>query len=195
MDEAALDFASLNAHSAAPACINTFAYWLGVISDPTAQIALDAAEACAIMTHQFDSEEQAVDEAGLRGHPNIIPGILQPIAPVTLALSWSPFPSAIAALGRPVHLHRAEYGQALAVFCPVESPFFPADTPDQQHFLSLLQHCSARAARHKRRVFLTGSPGWSYSSEDLIVNSPELSLLMRAFGFVACARKPARSKP
>ena len=190
MNEAGLDFATLNAQSAAPAYTSTFAYWLGVLSDPSAQVALDADEACAVMSYQFGSEEQAVDEAGLRGYPNIIPAILHPVAPVTLALRWSPFPTAIAALGVPVHLHRAEYGKVLAVFRPVESPSLSAETTDQLHFLSLLQHCSARASRSKRWVFLTGSPGWSYTSEDFIDKSRKLRQLMADFGFVAYARKP-----
>lgn len=145
------------------------------------------------MSYQYGSEEQAIDEDGLRGYPDIIPAVLHPVAPVTLALRWSPFPSAIAALGAPVHLHRADYGMALAVFRPVESPSFIAESADQRHFLSLLQHCCARAARSKRWVFLTGSPGWSYTSEDFIAESPDLQRLMADFGFVAYARTPGNA--
>src|SRR5688572_23809257 len=121
---AELDFLALNAQSAAPAYTSTFAYWLGVLSNPSAHVALDADEACAVMSYQYGSEEQAIDEDGLRGYPDIIPAVLHPVAPVTLALRWSPFPSAIDALGAPVHLHRADYGKALAVFRPGESPSF-----------------------------------------------------------------------
>lgn len=193
MNEGELDFSTLNAQSAAPAHTSTFAYWLGVLSDPSAQIARDADEACAVMSYQYDSEEQAIDEDGLRGYADIIPSVLHPVAPVTLALRWSPFPSAIAALGAPVHLHRADYGDALAVFRPVESPSFAAESADQRHFLFLLQHCCARAARRKRWVFLTGSPGWSYTSEDFIADSPDLQRLMADFGFVAYARTPGNA--
>lgn len=190
MNEAGLDFATLNAQSAAPAYTSTFAYWLGVLSDPSAQVALDADEACAVMSYQYGSEEQAVDEDGLRGYPNIIPTVVHPVAPVTLALRWSPFPSAITALGTPVHLHCADYGKTLAIFRPVENSSFSAESADERHFLSLLQHCSTRAAHSKRWVFLTGSPGWSYNSEDFIAKSRKLRRLMTDFGFVAYARTP-----
>jgi hypothetical protein len=193
MNKAELDFSTLNAQSAAPAYTSTFAYWLGVLSDPSAQVALDADEACAVMSYQYDSEEQAIDEDGLRGYPDIVPAVLHPVAPVTLALRWSPFPSAIAALSTPVHLHRAGYGKVLAVFRPVGSPSFSAESADQRHFLSLLQHCSARADRSKRWIFLTGSPGWSYTSEDFIAKSRKLRRLMTDFGFVACARTPGNA--
>lgn len=187
MNQNQLDFPTLNARTA---CFDTFAYWLGILSDPSAPIALDAEEACSAMSYQFDCEEQAVEEKDLCGYPEIIPGILQPVAPVTLALRWSPFPSAIAALGAPVNLHQAGPGQVVAVFHPVENPAFAAETADQRHFLHLLQQACHRAKQAQRQVFLAGSPGWSYGAEDFIAGDRKLARLMKKFGFVAFARKP-----
>lgn len=196
MNPAEFDFETLKAASAGGSgatWLTTFAYWLGVLSDPTNKFARDADEACAAMSYQYDVEEQATELDSLRGYREIIPSIFQPVAPVTLALRWSPFPAAFAALGQPVYADRADFANTLAVFRPVEAPAFPATTPDEHHFHFLLTHTCERAIRAKRWVLLAGSPGWSYTSDNFIADNPDLQQLMADFGFVFYARKPANA--
>ena len=145
------------------------------------------------MSCQYDVEEQATELDSLRGYREVIPSIFHPIAPVTLALRWSPFPAACAALGQPIHTDRGDFAQVLAVFRPSDAPTFPATTADERHFQFLLSHSCERAIRTKRWVLLAGSPGWSYTSEDYIADDPELQQLMADFGFVFYARKPANA--
>ena len=192
MDPTKYNFETLQALSVGRAVNTTFAYWLGVLSDPTAEIAQNADDALSAMSFQFDIEEQAHDLSGLCGfRDGVIPTIFHPIAPVTLALRWSPFPAAFSALGEPVALNRGRFAKTLAVFKPVESPLFPAKSADERHFLFLLRRTCERAFRSKRWVLLAGSPGWSYTDKDFITEKPDLQKLMAAFGFVFYARKPA----
>ena len=189
------DFDALKAGSfgADATWLTTFAYWLGVLSDPSSKFCRDAGDACSAMSLQYDVEEQASTLENLRGRREIIPAIFHPVAPVTLALRWSPFPAAFAALGEPVQLHQGKVSTTLAVFRPVESPMFSATTADERHFQFLLSHVCERAIRTKRWVLLIGCPGWSYDSEDFIANDSELQKLMSNFGFVFYARKPANA--
>ena len=190
------DFETLKAASAGGGSwVSTFAYWLGVLSDPSTKFAREADEACSAMSYQYDVEEQAQELDSLRGYREVVPTVFHPIAPVTLALRWSPFPAAFAALGQPVHLNRGDFADSLAVFRPVECPTFPAATADERHFQFLLRHVCDRAIRAKRWVLLAGSPGWSYTSEDFIAGDPDLQQLMADFGFVFYARKPANASP
>ena len=192
MNPAEFDFETLKAASAGGGSwVSTFAYWLGVLFDPSAKFAREAKYACEAMSCQFDIEEQATELDSLRAYPKIIPSIFHPVAPVTLALRWSPFPAALTALGPPIYTNRGDFATALAVFRPVEAPTFPATTPDELHFQFLLRHACERAIRCKRWVLLAGSPGWSYNSEDFITGNPDLQQLMADFGFVFFARKPA----
>ena len=198
MDPAEFDFETLKAASVGAfvdgGCwVTTFAYWLGVLSDPSITFARDADEACSTMSFQYDIEEQATDFDGLRSNHEIMPEVFQPVAPVTLALHWSPFPAAFAALGQPIHTDRGSYAKALAVFRPVEAPAFPATSDDERHFLFLLRHACNRAFHSQRWVLLAGSPGWNYTSEDLIAEKPDLQQLMSDFGFVFYTRKPVNA--
>ncbi len=195
MNPAEYDFNALKAASfgASAGWLNTFAYWLGVLSDPSSKFAREADETCSAMACQYDVEEQAQEIDSLRSYRDVIPSIFRPIAPVTLSLDWSPFPAAFAALGQPVHLNRGGAGRALAIFRPVESPTIPSATADERHFLFLLRHACDRAIQTKTWVLLAGSPGWSYTSEDYIAGDPDLQQLMADFGFVFYARKPASS--
>jgi hypothetical protein len=87
-----LDFQTLASASAGGGSwCSTFAYWLGVLSDPQTNFARHADEACGTMSVQYDVEEQAIDEHGLRSYSDIIPALFHPIAPVTLALRWCRF--------------------------------------------------------------------------------------------------------
>ncbi len=182
---------------------STFAYWLCVTGWPFSRVLRSADWACAAMSHQYDTEEQD----NLRGFPQYVPRVIRPIAPVTVAYRWSPFPRAIELLGQPTRIRMDEYGTVLMLFEP--SHFETANDPctDLGHFEFLLKHACERAmqSRHlmfKRQVFLCGSPGWSYkltgfnSSEegdlDCCYENEERAELMKEFGFVHCSRKPPR---
>ena len=187
-----LDFDSLNeAHGSEDWC-NTFAYWLLVLKDQHNVHAQEAEEACAAMSFQFDVEDQAQDIEMLIGDAELIPSVLIPIAPVTLALQWSPFPVAIEALGPPLHLD-TKAGKVLATFNPLAQQEVAGFNPDERHFAFLLQHVCSRAIQSNSLVQLVGSPGWDYDSEDFIEEQPDLQNLMRDFGFVYTHRKPEKT--
>jgi hypothetical protein len=183
------DFEHLNAVSAGRG-FTTFAYWLGVLTDSPAYLRCRADDACAAMSYQYDLEEQAWKFDDLLNFRDIFPFDFEPVAPVTLALHWSPFPAAIAALGAPVYVDRGKYGKVLTLFRPLRPPTFRATTDDERHFQFLLSHGYERAIRVNGLIMLTGSPGWTYSSPDLIANNPRLQQLLGEFGFVFRARKP-----
>lgn len=189
---AKFDFETLKAESFGvdAAWLTTFAYWLGALADPTSEFARDAEDSCAAMSCQYDIEEQAFVIDDLRSRPELIPKIFRPVAPVTLALRWSPFPAAIAALGAPVHIDRGAFSRILAIFRPVDSPALSAATPDERHFGFLLRHACERAFRAKSWILLTGAPGWAYESEDLITGDRHRQKLMADFGFVSQSRRP-----
>lgn len=194
MEPANYDFDALKSASfgAGATWLTAFAYWLGVLSDPASGIARDGKEVGSVMSCQFDLEEQACELDDLRSNPDFIPSIFQPLAPVTLALRWSPFPTALASLGEPIHIHSGKFAKTVAIFRPVERlAFSHASNGDERHFQFLLGHANERAIRTKRWVMIAGSPGWSYDSEDLIAGDRELHQLMAEFGFVYFARKPA----
>ena len=65
----------------------------------------------------------------LIGDAESIPSVLIPIAPVTLALQWSPFPVAIEALGPPLHLD-TKAGKVLATFNPLAQQEEAGFNPD-----------------------------------------------------------------
>lgn len=185
-----LDFAALNHAAGYEAWNDTFAYWLLVLHDPTHPCAQDATEAQSAMSFQYDAEEQTEDIAGIATDPELIPQICRPIAPVTLALRWSPFPAALQALGPPAHLHTHQ-GNALAVFAPCLPLEVRGTTADEQHFAFLLREACVRAGAAKALVLLVGSPGWAYDSADYLAERPETQQLMRDFGFAYTLRAPA----
>ncbi|WP_223650865.1 hypothetical protein [Hymenobacter psoromatis] len=187
-----LDFATLNKDAGNETWNNTFTYWLLLLRDLQNPIARQAKEACAIMSFQYDIEDQAEDEESLIGDPDLIPAVFIPIAPVTLALEWSPFPAAINALGNPLHFD-TDGGETLAIFTPATDFDAPNATPDERHFGFLLQHACKRAINTKSLILLVGSPGWSYASEDFLESAPDIQELMKNFGFVYTLRKPQSS--
>ncbi|MBU6122857.1 hypothetical protein [Hymenobacter siberiensis] len=187
-----LDFDSLNkAHKSEYWC-DTFAYWLLILKDPQNVFAKEAEEACAAMSFQFDVEGQAQNMEMLIGDAELIPSVFTPIAPVTLALRWSPFPAAIKALGSPLHFD-VKSGESLAVFNPITQPKVASFSPDEHHFAFLLQHVCSRAIQSSALVLLVGSPGWDYESEDFIDEQPDLQNLMRELGFAYTHRKPVET--
>jgi hypothetical protein len=183
-----LDFVTLNKASGNEAWNDTFAYWLLVLHDASSLYAQDADEAQSVMAYQYDVEEQGnLDGEGPEG--SLVPTIFAPIAPVTLALLWSPFSAAIEALGQPLHFD-AKGGDTLAVFTPQVLPESFGLTSDERHFSFLLHHACARALNEKALVLLVGSPGWAYDSEDFLEKEPEVRKQMEDAGFVYTLRKP-----
>lgn len=183
INPAELDFETLNAANHG---FDTFTYWLAALSDPASQLALNAADACAAMSFRYDAEEQVSGVPHLR---QITPEVLHPVAPVTMAWRWSPFPSACSALGEPSHFDIAKYGKVVTVFRPVADPSFATSSADERHFLSLLRACCERAYRAKQSVFLCGSPGWSYN-HDFLPEFPHGRRIMARFGYVYRTRTP-----
>jgi hypothetical protein len=169
---------------------STFAYWIGVLKGFSPDFTSDAKFACGVRAYQYDVEEQADDVEDLIKFRDLGLGDLTPIAPVTLALRWSPFPAAAIALGPPVFFHYGEHSSTIAIFRPVLAPTFPATTSDERHFQFLLRHACERALHSQGWVLLTGSPGWLYDHTDWIADSPDRHPMMADFGFVYCARKP-----
>jgi hypothetical protein len=185
-DPETLQFKRLRAEFPAPKSCTTFAYCLGLFSNLKSRIAIDANEACAAMSHQYDVEEQG----NLAGYPEYVPSIFRPLAPVTLAKEWTPFPMAITLLGSPVHASAADYGKRLFVFEPRSLALTGCEPGlDAAHFGFLL----SEAIRHAkgRYIMMCGSPGWSYSSLDYI--SAGIRKRMEDAGFVFQRRKPKRT--
>jgi hypothetical protein len=186
-----LDFESLNKSFDGELWCDTFAYWLLVLYDASSLYARDAYEAQGAMSYQYDVEEQGNLE-GNSPEGRLIPDIFMPIAPVTLALRWSPFPTAIKALGQPLHID-IKQSDTLAVFMPQVVPETLGLTLDEQHFSFLLHHACVRALKENALILLVGTPGWSYdseTSEDFLMEEPEIRKLMEDIGFVCTLRKP-----
>ena len=184
-----LDFFALNRSAGNESWCDTFAYWVLTLQNPENPFAREATEACAVMSFQYDVEDQAQDKEMLIGDHNLTPAVFTPIAPVTLALRWSPFPAAIATLGQPTHID-INKGNALAIFAPSAKARGLGLTSDQKHFDFLLEHARNRAIQTNALVLLVGSPGWAYNSEDFLQGGPEIRKLMNDFGFVYTLRKP-----
>ena len=186
-----LDWTTLHANYMRGASwCTTFAYWLGVLFDRESGFAKSAEAAQNAMSYQHDVEEQAYELDHLRGDEELIPSIFMPVAPVTLALEWSPFPAIGSALGEPVFSDSGNYSKVSAAFHPAVDPSFAASSDDERHFLRLLRGASVRAAEQDALVFMVGSPGWSYKSRDHIASDDQLRELMSEFGFVATVRHP-----
>ena len=179
-----LDFDSLRLEFAAPKSCTTVAYWIGVLTNVRSKIATDAEEACAVMSHQHDVEEQD----NFCSFPEYIPTVFRPIAPVTLALKWSPFPLALAIMGEPFSFDSTSSGNRLFIFRPeMIKRMEPFGCADIRHFQFLLA-AAIQSAKSNEYILLCGSPGWSYNSPEHIYGSTRR--MMKDFGFVYQRRKP-----
>jgi len=187
-----LDFDSLNKSADNESWCSTFAYWLLVLQDPTNPFVHEAEKACIEMSFQYDVEDQAQDEYMLLGNHDLIPAVFVPVAPVTLALKWSPFLTAITALGTPLYVNTSS-GNAVAILAPVAELKETGVTPDEKHFDFLLRHTRTRALQSNALILLVGSPGWAYDAEDFLEEEPKIRKLMEDFGFVYTLRKPANA--
>lgn len=184
------DFAALNRDAGNEDWNTTFAYWLLLLHTPDSLYARDAAEACSAMSFQYDVEDQSTD---VFSDEELIPAVFLPVAPVTLAFRWSPFPAAITALGQPLHSD-SHKGRTLAVFKPTLENYPTGFTTDHKHFDFLLQHACSRAIETQSLILLVGEPGWDYTSDNL-ADEPQIRERMRDAGFVYTLRKPQDLSP
>ncbi|MCB1087018.1 MAG: hypothetical protein KDM63_08230 [Verrucomicrobiae bacterium] len=168
--------------------VTTFAYWLLAERKrlPDAEFSLDNLQGW--MSYHYDVEEQAYTQNMLKTNKRLLKH-LQPVSPVTLAERWTPFSLCKQILGDPLHHERGEgsYSPAMAVWNP---KFLGACEPEDRsehprHFTFLLRLACSMAEDFGGRVFLVGSPGWSYSSwkNDFYMMNPEAALLMHRAGY------------
>lgn len=174
---------------------DTFAYWIGVVNEPGSSALADVREVRARMNYQYESEEQATAadyvwaaDANEPDYPLV--QAFHPVAPVTLARQWMPFPTATAALGEPVLLERYR-DFVLTVYQPVSAPAFAATTPDERHFLQLLTAACQRALAMNHYVLLAGAPGYAYEEALSISRFPGAQRAMQQAGFASWDRFPA----
>lgn len=145
------------------------------------------------MSYHFDVEEQAYTPKMLNSRPDLIPKYLTPIAPVTLAQRWSPFPLAASILGEPEHHDATEpcYGQAaFAVWTPryLGADRIPTATIDEAHFVFLFRLAASAALASKSKILLVGSPGWSYESAAEQYMNPDTAVMMHNAGYLFTER-------
>ncbi len=170
---------------------DSFAYWICRLHKQPKPDLFCTERLKSAMSYHFDVEEQAYTPKMLRSPPNLIPNYLTPIAPVTLALKWSPFPMAISILGQP-ESHGSSDGAAFAVWSP---RYLGADdtdttTTDEAHFLFLLRLAASAAMAAKCRVLLVGSPGWSYTHALGRYMNPDTAIMMHEAGYLFTERVP-----
>jgi len=141
---------------------SSFAYWVLVEKVPLPERLLDPKLLRQWMSFHYDIEAQSA----FNSHKEYLPKHFRIIAPVTLALRWTPFTMARELLGEPDHVDREErsYGGVVGIWKPqdlIEVP--PAqDTEDKRHFLFLLRLASFLATEGKGRITIIGAPGWSW---------------------------------
>ncbi len=144
------------------------AYWLGTLrQDLPAKLRAPKALASAMSFH-FDIEGQAWDEEHLRSTPELLFEVFAPIAPVTLAEAWAPFPYACAALGAPLEAAIDETSgwdrPAFAIFRKPDALACPYPRGiHEKHFRRLL-NLVAGVEDKGDRILLVAKPGWSYRS-------------------------------
>ncbi|MBW3127573.1 MULTISPECIES: hypothetical protein [Hymenobacter] len=182
------DFVELNREAGNEDWNDTFAYWLLILHDPDHPYARNAEMACSAMSFQYDVEEQSTD---VFSDEELIPSVFLPIAPVTLAFRWAPFPAASTALGQPLYSD-SNKGKTLAIFKPTTENHLTGFTTDNKHFDFLLPHVCSKAIETQSLVLLVGEPGWDYTS-DYLEDEPQIQERMRELGFVYTLRKPQDS--
>lgn len=172
----------------------SFAYWLCRLRKEPKGFEMLADNLQRVMSFHYDVEEQAYTPEMLNSSPKLIPKYLAPIAPVTLAAGWSPFPMARAILGRPEQRGIAPKGSfhrgAFAVWKPryLGMDDLPKMTAHEKHFVFLLRLAASAALAAKCRILLVGSPGWSYEHAVKNYMNPETSVLMHEAGYLFTER-------
>jgi hypothetical protein len=170
---------------------NSFAYWLCRLHREPKPSEFTAERLKRAMSHHFDVEEQAYEPKQLNSPPDLIPKVLTPIAPVTLALRWSPFPMTHSVLGEPV-VHARDREAVFAVWNPryLGADSLQATSADESHFVFLLKLAASAAIAGKSKILLVGSPGWSYSPAVGHFMNPGTALMMHDAGYLFTERVP-----
>lgn len=151
------------------------------------------------MSYQFDVEEQTecTGWADLLSSDPRWRHRLRPIAPVQLALEWSPCPLAEQLLGTPFsqsvetdgfpgrcvamvwHRRQLERIQRLS---------HASSSPDERRFVELLGDAVLLARMHRCGVLLVAKPGWSYTHARPM--KPDIAQSMIRCGYVQTDRHP-----
>jgi hypothetical protein len=168
---------------------DSFAYWLCCLHKEPKDFS--AGNLKSAMSYHFDVEEQAYTPKMLNSRPELIPKCLTPIAPVTLAPQWSPFPMAVSILGKPEQ-HGSDSGSAFAVWTPryLGGDEVATKTTDEAHFLFLIRLATSAARASKCRVLLVGSPGWCYRTAAKRYMNPDTAVMMHDAGYLFTERVP-----
>ena len=176
--------------------VTTVAYWIGTFRrrqiDSEGLLIIGSA-----MDYQYDVEEQAdcfgmpfPEDASWRP-------FISPIAPIQLALRWSPVPLAIEVLGEPCcEVNETdEDDRTLAVLFWNKSQIADAHLPSEQsvltdmrRFIGLLGIAIARGREKGRGLVLSAKPGWDYYTVYRI--SDESRSIMEQHGFLVTDRRP-----
>lgn len=167
---------------------SSFAYWILVERQPLSDSELVLDELASFMSYHYDSEEQAYEPDSILDDERFEK--LQPIAPVSLAEGWAPFPLCREILGEPVACARGEGSRAPAMGV-WDGRYLGACEPDDRteharHFVFLLRLACSLAVESAGRLIVVGAPGWSYSSwkDQYFMMNPDTAILMHRAGYL-----------
>jgi hypothetical protein len=167
------------------------AYWLGILKKDLPAAFHTPKALAAAMSFHFDIEEQAWDVEHIRSTPDLLFEIFAPIAPVSLAEAWSPFPFAVSALGSPLEAAIDEgsgwHRPAFAIFRNPEGLVLPCPTDHHERHFRRLLGLVADSAGSGDRVLLVAQPGWSYDDCDRMTT--HVKKLMYAVGYQCVERR------
>jgi hypothetical protein len=168
---------------------NSFAYWLCRLRKKPKPQDFNASTLENRMSYHYEVEEQAYMPKMLNSSPDLIPKYLAPIAPVTLAYRWSPFPMAFSLLGKPEYHEVSDPGRSRTAFAVWKPKYLGADeiqakTIDEAHFLFLLRLAASACLAAKCRVILVGKPGWSYEHAVTRLMNPDTAIMMHNAGYL-----------
>ena len=167
------------------------AYWIGALRGDLPAKYSTARDLAAAMSLHYDVEEHAGDSDQIRSSPDLIFDLFMPVAPVTLAESWSPVPLLCELLGTPKHHDLDQkYDRGRAALTVFESTFLgegdynPKHEHDA-HCFRLLRYACSRALEVEGDVLLVVKQGWSYSHwKKSGAVSEDIALIMRSVGYV-----------
>jgi len=172
----------------------SLAYWLGPYAGKLD--AKEVLELAAVMSLQYDYEEQADAYGAALPKDESWTGVFAPVAPVQLALRWSPLLCAVELLGEP-RVEAVEEGPGArmvvaawdaASVSNIKTMGRHPETADEKRFVGLLTVSVTRAQQRRRGLLVVAKPGWSY--EHMCGISETTARLMRKAGFVVTTRRP-----
>jgi hypothetical protein len=176
----------------------TLAYWVGNYRGPDEPGEL--LSLARVMSLQYDFEAQADRHGRVFPEDNDWTTRFAPVAPVQLALGWSPVPRAIELLGAPAVEAFELEGDTHTVTCAWAPPSDLKVTarrlraarptsPDDKRLVELLTATAMRTHAKASRILLVARPGWSYERAGII--TPRTESLMKRAGFVVADRRYA----